>query len=130
MGPLGRYGPGPCGLGPYEAPWALVGRALMGRALWALLGSYGVGPYGHPWILMGRALTGQAIMGPLCPHGPARLGQAIMGWALMAPLGIFFFLFPPVPSCRAVNVLSTCIHIYMYVYIKNPSIGLPYKGPQ
>ena len=44
---------GPCGPGSCEAPWALVGRALVGfpGPLWA-------GLLWAPWALMGRALVG------------------------------------------------------------------------
>ena len=48
--PLGPYGPGPCGPlgppGPLGRPWALAGRALLGRPglLW-------VGPLWAPWAL-------------------------------------------------------------------------------
>ena len=81
--PLGPNGPGTHGACPNGPPWALMDRALMGRAL-----------MGPPWALMVVALTGQALMGPLVPHGsPWALmgrtlaGRAPMGWPLMGTLG-------------------------------------------
>ena len=74
--PLSHYAPD-----PYGPPWAFMGWALVGRALWApwalkrqalmdpsgplwagtlwaSLGFYGPGPCGPPWALIGRALMG------------------------------------------------------------------------
>ena len=122
---MGPCGPGPYRPGPYGrpwalmcrallgfmgctlwAPWALMGRPIMGRALmgvpgrlWAVplwarllwaslgphgLGSYGPGPYGPPWALMARALMGRALLGRdlLCP-------RALMGQAPTGPLGAY-----------------------------------------
>ena len=44
-------------VGPLWAPWALVGRALVGP----------MGPCGPPWAIVGRALVG--------PGGPAAWGK-------------------------------------------------------
>ena len=52
-------------------PWAVVGRALMGRA------PYGPGPHGRLWALVGRAL------------GPLWAPWALMGRAPMDPLGSY-----------------------------------------
>ena len=65
-------------LGPCGPPWALEG---LPGLLWAPLGPCGPGPCGLP-----RALVGRALVGPL---GPLWAPWALMGWALMGHAGIY-----------------------------------------
>ena len=77
-------------------------RALIGfpGLLWPRL-------YGSPWAVMGWALIG-------IPW--AVMGSALMGRALLGPLGRFStFLLGR--SSKAIDVLSSYMHIYTYMYV-------------
>ena len=78
----------PLGAMPIWAPWAPMGRALMGWAL--MLGPYGLGcdgpgPYGTAWARMGWALV----------------RRAHLGWARMGLPRPFFDLFYPPPLVQS-----------------------------
>ena len=58
--------------------------ALMGQALWAPLGPSGLGPCGHPSALVGWALVGPLGAWPLWA-GPCGIPRALVGPALVGP---------------------------------------------
>ena len=84
--------------------WALVGLALVRRALLVPMGPNGLvpngpGPHAAPWALLGLALMGRALKSSPGPQwaslaasgpgsngpGPDELGHHGLPWALMSP---------------------------------------------
>ena len=127
---------GPCGSGPYGPPWALVGRALMGRdlvdppvilragplwavLLWSPLGRYGPCPSGPPWAPMGRAFMGRALVAAPGPYGlgPCGLGPYEPPGPSWVHIEFDYIHFQGwCASWTLVHQTDEKLHVYIHIY--------------